>query len=139
MTVRVRVLPLLAGLTLLSILVLVASCGGGSGDGNGGDICGCTEAAAEDLTAQTSVTVNFGGTHGLSYSPKCILIAPGTSVSFEGEFSTHPLSPTVGSGNPITHTASGTTASFTFDAAGAFGYRCDVHFGSGMCGAVYVQ
>jgi plastocyanin len=143
MTLRVRLLPLIAGLTVMTALALVAGCGsGGSSNGDGGngtEICGCTEATADDLTAQTSVTVSFGGNVGLHYSPKCILVAPGTSVSFEGEFSTHPLSATAGTGNPITHTASGTTAAFTFTQAGAFGYQCDVHFGSGMCGAVYVQ
>jgi plastocyanin len=125
----------------MTIVALAAGCGGGgsSADDGGSAICGCTEATADDLTAQSSVTVAFGGTHGLTFSPKCILVAPGTAVSFEGDFTMHPLSPTVGTGNPITHTATGTTASFTFDAAGAFGYQCDVHFGSGMCGAVYVQ
>ena len=51
----------------------------------------------------------------------------------------HPRSATEGAGNPITHTASGTSATFTFDTAGAFGYQCDVHHASGRCGAVYVQ
>jgi plastocyanin len=127
----------------MTALALVAGCGSdgssNGGDGGGSEICGCTEATADDLTAQTTVTVNFGGTLGSSYAPKCILVAPGTSVSFEGEFSTHPLSATVGSGNPITHTTSGTTAAFTFTQAGAYGYECDVHAASGMCGAVYVQ
>jgi plastocyanin len=144
MSLQLRSFPLVAGLALMSILAFAAGCGGGGGsandDGGGGSpICGCTEAAAEDHTAETSVTVAFGGTHGLAYSPKCILVAPGTAVSFEGEFSTHPLSATEGTGNPITHTTSGTTASFTFTAAGAFGYQCDVHFASGMCGAIFVQ
>jgi plastocyanin len=144
MTIRLRLLPLLAGLTVMTVLAIAAGCGSSNsnsnGDGGGGvEICGCSEATAQDLTAQTSVTVSFGGAVGLAYSPKCILVAPGTSVSFEGEFSTHPLSATVGSGNPITHTTSGTTASFTFNDPGSFGYQCDVHFASGMCGAVYVQ
>jgi plastocyanin len=142
MRIRVRLLPLFAGLAVMTALALVAGCGSGgssNGDGGGDEICGCTEATADDLTAQTSVTVSFGGTFGLSYSPKCILVAPGTSVSFEGELSTHPLSATVGSGNPITHTTSGTTAAFTFTQTGAYGYQCDVHVGTGMCGAVYVQ
>jgi plastocyanin len=143
MRARLRILPLLAGLTVMAVVVLAAGCGGGGSSaddgGGGGDICGCTEATAEDLTAQTSVTVAFGGTHGLAYSPKCILVVPGTAVSFDGDFAMHPLSATEGAGNPITHTASGTTAQFTFAAAGAYGYQCDVHVGSGMCGAVYVQ
>jgi len=137
-----RLMPLVGALAILAAL---ASCGSSSGpaappgDDGGAAICGCTGANAEDLTTQTSVTVNFGGASGLNYVPKCILVAPGTQVSFEGDFATHPLSPTEGSGNPITHTASGTTAAFIFSAPGAYGYRCDVHFASGMCGAVYVQ
>jgi len=145
---NLRPLPLFAALALLAVLATVTGCGsdgstnddGGGLQGDGGGetpICGCTKATAEDLTAQTAVTVNFGGTLGTSYAPKCILVAGGTSVSFEGSFSTHPLSATSGTGNPIGHTASGTTASFTFTEAGAFGYTCDVH--AGMCGAVYVE
>jgi plastocyanin len=135
---NIRLLPALGALAILAAL---ASCGSdSSGAGPGGDaICGCTEATAEDLTAQTSVTVNFGGPLGNSYAPKCVVIAAGTSVSFEGDFAVHPLSATSGAGNPITSTASGTTAAVTFAQPGAFGYQCDVHVAGGMCGAVYVQ
>ena len=41
-------------------------------------------------------------------------------------------------GGPITHTTSGTTATFTFPTTGAFGYYCDFHYGFGMYGAVFV-
>jgi plastocyanin len=122
----------------MTVLVLTSGCDSGS-SGDGSDICGCTGATAEDLTAQTSVTVAFGGSLGSAYAPRCVLVAPGTTVSFEGAFATHPLSATVGAGNPITPTASGTTAAFTFPQAGAYGYQCDLHVASGMCGAVYVQ
>jgi plastocyanin len=142
-------MPLLAALAVMSVLVATSGCGSGGGgnddggandDGGGGTpICGCTAATADDLTAQAAVPVSFGGTAGLAYSPKCILVAAGTGVTFEGAFSTHPMSATVGTGNPIAHTASGTTATFTFSQPGAFGYQCDVHVASGMCGAVYVQ
>lgn len=120
---------------------------GGTG-GTGGtvtykDICGCTFANAENHTGQAAVTVSFGGTLGFAYSPKCIIVNPGTDVTFSGSFGTHPLRAytdpaNTDPGNPIQATSSGSTATFTFSAVGSFGYYCSQHVSLGMCGAVYV-
>lgn len=130
--------------------------GSGAGGGTGGtppgdastitykDICSCTFATAEDHTGQAAVTVNFGGiTLGNTYSPKCIIVDPGTDVTFAGSFATHPLRAYTDAAhtdpnNPIQSTSAGTTATFSFTTAGSYGYYCSAHVGLGMCGAVYV-
>jgi plastocyanin len=87
--------------------------------------------------------ISFGGTTGLKYSPACIKINKGSSLTFNGSFSSHPLSGgldgSADASSPITHTTTGSTATFPFPNAGTFGFYCDFHFGSGMEGAVFVQ
>ena len=107
---------------------------------------GCDTALFQDRTAAAAIrTVSFGGS-GFVYSPKCILIAAGQSVTFSGAFASHPLRPGVGStatagspNNPITATSMGTTAMFAFPTAGTYPYNCQLHDGSGMNGVVRVQ
>ena len=107
---------------------------------------GCDTAAFVDRTAAAAIrTVSFGNA-GFTYSPKCILIAAGQSVTFSGMFTSHPLRPGVGANaaagsanNPIMSTVSGSTAMFTFPAAGTYPYNCSTHDGSGMNGVVKVQ
>jgi plastocyanin len=41
--------------------------------------------------------------------------------------------------SPIKKTMNGMEATFKFDAAGSFGYYCDVHAGGGMVGAIFVE
>ncbi len=111
---------------------------------------GCTAASFVDRTAGgASRQVDFAVGGNFTYSPACILIAAGQSVTFVGSsttFSSHPLRPGVGSNatagspnNPITATASGTSATFTFPTAGQYPYNCQFHNGSGMNGVVKVQ
>lgn len=108
---------------------------------------GCAEANYVDMTAAGAArAITFGGGVGFAYSPKCMLIAAGQSVSWTGTFSSHPLRPGVGGNatagspnNPITATDTGTTVSFTFPTAGYYPYRCNSHGGSGMNGAIKVQ
>lgn len=107
---------------------------------------GCDTASFVDRTAAGGIrTVTFGA-GGFTYSPKCILIAAGQMVTFSGTFSSHPLRPGVGinatagsPNNPIVATAVGTSATFTFPAAGSYPYNCSLHDGSGMNGVVRVQ
>ncbi len=105
---------------------------------------GCTAAGAIDRTAAgASRTVTFPG---FAYTPPCIKIRAGQTVTWSGNFGFHPLragaivnnSPTGQPGNPIPTTSAGMTASATFAAAGDFGYYCASHFGGGMVGAIYV-
>lgn len=105
---------------------------------------GCTLATAMDRTAVgASRTISFPGT---SYSPKCIKIKLGQTVTWSGAFGSHPLragaiennTPTAQPGNPIPSVDVGNSRSVTFNAVGEFGYYCDFHWPGGMTGAIYV-
>jgi plastocyanin len=114
---------------------------------------GCDPTTATDLTAMSAVSIDFGGTFGLAYSPKCIKVSAGTKVTFNGSFSTHPLKAgVVQSGAEVPDAAgttplptattglnTGTTATFTMSSAGSFGYYCIPHGTFGMNGAIFVQ
>jgi plastocyanin len=63
-------------------------------------------------------------------------IKVGQTVTWNGDFTDHPLEPTTDD-NPITDVLSGTTATTTFPAAGTFGYDCAMH-PSMMFGAIQV-
>jgi plastocyanin len=98
--------------------------------------------SAADYKSGTT-TITFGGAAGLAYSPQCLSVARGTTVTFSGSFSSHPLSASTRgtSGNPIPKTSTGTSATVTFNAAGFFPYFCTVHgsdSGAGMAGVVQV-
>jgi plastocyanin len=70
-----------------------------------------------------------------------VTIKAGQSVTFAGAFDSHPLNPDCGSSNPIQGTTTGTSASFTFPAAGTYGFNCNIHGapnGSGMSGVIEV-
>jgi plastocyanin len=103
---------------------------------------GCMDADYVDATGSgASRTITFGGvTPGLAYSPKCLKIAAGQTVTFSGDFVSHPLSETCGAALTITPTATGSTAMFTFTTTGDFGYQCDIHGPLyNMNGAIRVQ
>ncbi len=108
-------------------------------------INGCDPATAVDLTGMGSTTVTFGG---ISYTPPCIKVSVGTGVTFDGDFTFHPLmggevvagaKVPAGSGPFVPITNTGTTKTFTMSSAGTFPYYCDVHALSGMTGVVFVQ
>jgi plastocyanin len=128
-----------------------AAGGGGKTDGGSdrGDAASVFMAFAP-CTSQSDyvsspTTIAFGGTLGLVYSPNCLKVAPGTTVTWSGDFTTHPLTPSAletTPGNPIVSTASGTTASVTFKSPGFYGFFCLVHGddqGEGMSGVIWVQ
>lgn len=126
--------------------------GGATGAGGAAGATGfrvvnpCT--AAADYVTGTSVM--FGGMVAL-YTPPCLRVSAGTTVTFNGGSSTfamHPLMPsglrgdTVG--NPIAPTSTGDTSkSFTFTTPGFFAYFCMLHgatdSGAGMAGVVWVE
>ncbi len=124
------------------------------GDGGDADLNGCTTAQFVDRTAASaSRVVGYGGAGGsavFGYSPKCITVAVGQTVTFTGgtstNFGVHPLGPgtngnaTAGTaGNPIPRMATGTDVTVTFPAAGTFPYVCEAHAAAGMVGVVRVQ
>jgi len=127
--------------------------GGSGGAGGGGGTPGdpsflpfepCTSPSAY-LTGETSIA--FGGGEGNAYNPACLKVPPGTTVTFSGDFGNHPLAPSAArgtlTGNPITITSAGATASFTFPAAGFWAYYCMQHGsdpdGQNMTGIIWVK
>lgn len=98
------------------------------------------------------VAIAFGGAVGFAYSPSCIKVTSGTSVTFNGSFSSHPLqggvivgttaTPAAAGSTPLPTTAlsTGTTASFVMQPAGTYGYYCQFHgVADGMMGAIIVE
>ena len=122
--------------------------GGGAGGGDGGGapdtVNGCDPASAEDHTRADATTVTSAGA---IYTPSCIRIRRGASVTFLSTFDTHPLAggtvteeiATPEPESPIQPTSSGDQASFTFPDSGVYGYYCDFHASIGMMGAVFVE
>lgn len=142
------------GAVAVALVVAHAACGGDDGaaidapvadaaidgatiDGPNADaspfVNNCTPALAVDRrdgAAERVVTFV-----GLIYTPGCIRIAAGQTVTFRGDFLAHPLvggilaggggSPDPGS--PITATSTGAEATFTFPAAGIYPYYCVTH------------
>ena len=110
---------------------------------SGGDaataINGCT--TFTDMTADGGVITGPSGAAPSQYSPNCVQIKVGQSVTWNSDFTNHPLVPTSGVGtqpNPITATSTGTTVTITFPAAGTFAYNCGIH-NTTMLGAVEVK
>ena len=91
------------------------------------------------LTARANATnhiIMFGGSLGLVYSPNSLSVLVGDTVTWEGDFSVHPLSSTsVPAGASSFHNTSGTAFSYVITVAGTYDYQCDVHFSLGMVGS----
>lgn len=121
-----------------------AGTGGTTGTGGGSTkVNGCDPTTAADHTADATTAVVFGGTTGLKYAPACIKIKKGHSVKWTGDFTAHPLSGGLDgakdAASPITEATTGMSQTITFPATGTFGFFCEVHFSSGMEGAVFVE
>ena len=91
----------------------------------------------------SATTVAFGGQLGTRFSPKCLTVAAGTTVTFSGAFDTHPLIPSIRGtpSSPIVTTTTGSIQAFTFAHPGFFPYYCGRHgdsSGGGMSGVVEV-
>lgn len=107
-------------------------------------LAGCASSYADcteylDLTdALATRTISFGPNF---YSPKCIRIRAGQTVTFAGEFSSHPLRRASCSPTGIADASSGTSRAFTLSTLGVHGYHCNLHgtdAGLGMAGAIQV-
>jgi len=113
------------------------------------DYNGCVSGDYEDQSAPEALRVIAIATQGLNFTPRCLTIAAGQTVRFEGSLSAHPLAPgnpdqaDAGSAdNPIQKTGSGTSVEFTFPTSGTFPYYCELHSfgnGQGMAGVVHVK
>ena len=117
---------------------------GSGADGGVLAVAPCADTA--DYTVGAT-TIAFGGTTGYAYAPRCLAVPTGTTVTFAGDFSPHPLSPSAlrgtRPGNPITNVSAGSSASFVFPAPGFYAYFCAFHGtlddGTGMAGVGWVQ
>jgi plastocyanin len=88
-----------------------------------------------DFKAANAITWNF------TVSPACVTVKPGDSVTWNGDFTTHPLDAFNGdSPNPITGAGAtadgGTSVTVKFTTAGTYGFHCNIH--ASMLGAVKV-
>jgi plastocyanin len=128
---------------------------GGSAGGTGGGTPGfmaVLPCPTESAYMTGPTTVNFGLIDGgFNYSPKCLKVSAGSSVTFSGDFSSHPLEPSALrgtlTGNPVTSTTAvpdgGTTKTFAFPTPGFYAYFCQFHdstdSGMFMSGVIWVQ
>lgn len=123
-----------------------------AGSGSGDEIPtlnGCAESAYVDQSAEDGARIVQIASAGLVFTPRCLLIAAGQSVTFEGSLAAHPIAPgnanddTAGSpDNPIQPTSSGRSVSFAFPEPGTYPYFCELHGfgdGSGMSGTIHVR
>jgi plastocyanin len=129
---------------------------GGGGSGGTGGTGGSTADAGPTFMAikpcdsadayTPGNTIMFGTGGSLTYSPKCLKVAKGGTVTFKGDFTLHPLSASKNRGNttdnPIKTTMSGMSEPFTFSTPGYYAYYCQYHGpsddGTGMAGVIWV-
>jgi plastocyanin len=86
---------------------------------------------------------------GVSWSPPCVEIAAGQTLTWDVNFSVHPLRPGTTSdkaagspNNPIPSSDGGPAAAVTFPTAGFYPFHCAYHAtpdGKGMVGLVHVK
>ena len=113
------------------------------------ELNGCTEGAYEDRSAEGDERVIAIAAAGLTFTPKCMVIAAGQRVRWEGSLAAHPLA----AGNPddreagtaespIESSATGRSVEFAFEKPGTFPYYCTLHAfgnGRGMAGVIHVR
>jgi plastocyanin len=88
-----------------------------------------------------AATITFGGGGAMAYTPNCIKVKLGQMVSFQGNFSNHPLRQACGPTLGTLDESSGQGTTFIFSALGTYGFYCEMHgspTGSGMAGAIEV-
>jgi plastocyanin len=76
-----------------------------------------------------AASIAFGGSSGLAYSPPDVRIPVSGTVTWTGDFGTHPLR-SAASGEPYTHNGTlgvGGTFDHTFGVSGVYRYYCAMH------------
>jgi plastocyanin len=105
----------------------------------------CARATATNLKAQGSPTVDF---EPFQYIPRCVLISAGQTITFTGDFSSHPLVGGTAEGafktpdpsSPIGTTNGGISKPVQFTSAGTYPFYCDQHgLTYAMTGVVFVD
>ncbi|MGQ0505389.1 MAG: cupredoxin domain-containing protein [Myxococcaceae bacterium] len=80
---------------------------------------------------------------GGEYTPRCITIARGQSVTIQASggttFQSHNMSQRCGPVGNLFTQKTGSSKTITFNTAGDYGYYCDFHPGSAMSGSIRVQ
>ncbi len=107
---------------------------------------GCDITTAENHIGENKIQFSFGGGVGNKYQPACVIVAPGTQLSFAGDFSMHPLqggTVTNGVGKPEAQsifqlTQFGFVQTYTPSLPTNYGYYCTTHVAAGMMGAIFV-
>ena len=99
-------------------------------------------ATGGDFTGQANVDITFPtGSAPAQYANRCAKVKVGSTVTFKGSFSNHPLEPSGGdSPSPIVLTSSDPDSGsvvVAMPAKGTYGYECMFH-PSNMFGAVQV-
>jgi len=114
---------------------------GGAPDGGSGfqALAPCNNTTDYGSVGSTTTITNAGTT----FSPNCVAVHAGTTVTWNVNFSSHTLNAsTRGSpNNPIPTTTSGTSATATFSTVGFYPFYCSFHGandGSGMSGVIQV-
>jgi plastocyanin len=111
---------------------------------NAAVVNGCTGGDYGDHTTEPSTTVKWDESIEKSFD-RCIRVKVGQSVSYEGDFSKHPMEASGGdSESPFKDIAERVTnagtpqeaVAFKFTKTGVFGYKCTKH--PSMAGAVLV-
>ena len=91
--------------------------------------------AAPAQRAVQTMTVNFGGALGFTYSPQDSFILPGDTIRWMGDFAAHPL---VSDDALWQQVSTGSEFSYTFNDPGRYGFHCFFHSSFGMIGTVTV-
>jgi len=113
------------------VVVAFAACGGSTSPAYGG-VPGCTAATA---TATNQVTMQ-----GMAFSPACIKVAVGTTVTFTNNDATLVHTVTADDGTYNSGNLSATQQfSHAFPTAGTSHFHCIYHATMGMVGTVVVQ
>lgn len=127
-------------------LALLFAAGASAARGGETPINGCTRSEAVRWfdASPAERTISFVC---CEYTPPCVLIDAGQTVTFSGAFGGHPLRPGVVEGgtpspqpgNPVPVVDDGSDPiPVLFPDAGDWGFYCNFHLGGGMFGAVYV-
>jgi plastocyanin len=121
----------------------VSGTGGTSDAGSAGADAGASflaiapcSTASSYVTGMSMITTTVDD----KYSPACVKVTAGSTVTIQGS-AVHPLSGlTTGSpNNPIPSGGQMTPQTVVFPTPGFYPFHCDVHFSIGMAGVVWVQ
>jgi hypothetical protein len=141
----------------LAFAPLLVACSGGIADGKdagGAGDASAVDARSEDAGDSGAVDAGLNGCSdfvdrsapaadrtivwAFDISPRCILVAEGQTVTWQGPLGYHPLDPFGGDvPSPMTTASSGSSASFVFPSAGDYGFHCRTHLA--MQGVVRVR